>query len=592
MSSRQRAAKNLPPLAVSLTAVVAALVMLPSAFNLPQANPSTTLEFAPVPQDGNGNAPGGGNVAAVGDTASSNDLGGGPVHGRTGPPPPPPPPLKGTNPVDKQCVGNPPRQTEDPLSPPCVSFFKGDNFGSTYQGVTGNEIRVLFYFDGCEEGTCQTPGGSRGAENVPTDVFYDLGQPGDDSEYGTVRALRVWQTYFNARYQTYGRRAHFFVQFGSAGYEPEMRRSDAVKGLSRVHPFAVASYADRNGEAYVQAVTQRGVVTFVGGGGGSNGIGQSESLFARSPGLLWSYEPSIEQRARMFSSYVCTKVVRKPVSSATASDNGTPLLGAPRKLGMLHTNDPLSPGLVRFAKLVKAAVERCGGVIAKVGLYPKPGQLVGASTEATQNMAQFQREGITTIIWPGGFEFQHGQSAGRIRYFPEIVYAGDGREQNFVSRLQDRDFWRQTWVLTTNVRVSRIEDAPCYVAAKQADPSAPSADVESYGCGTYATARQIFTGIQVAGPRLRPQSIDQGFHAIPPVRSPDPRVPACFYDDGDYTCVKDDAAEYWDPARTAQDGTPGCYRMPEGGRRYLPGTWPDENVDARRSDADGCNIQG
>jgi len=53
----------------------------------------------------------------------------------------------GGNPKQFQCYGNPPRQTEDPSSPPCVPFFQGDNFGATYQGITKNEIKVLVYMD-------------------------------------------------------------------------------------------------------------------------------------------------------------------------------------------------------------------------------------------------------------------------------------------------------------------------------------------------------------------------------------------------------------------------------------------------------------
>src|SRR5688572_2219369 len=31
----------------------------------------------------------------------------------------------------RQCVGDPPRQVEDPQSPPCVPYFSGDNGGAT-----------------------------------------------------------------------------------------------------------------------------------------------------------------------------------------------------------------------------------------------------------------------------------------------------------------------------------------------------------------------------------------------------------------------------------------------------------------------------
>src|SRR5690349_12991936 len=37
-------------------------------------------------------------------------------------------------PRQRKCVGNPPRQIEDPQSPPCVPFFVGDNGGATWKG--------------------------------------------------------------------------------------------------------------------------------------------------------------------------------------------------------------------------------------------------------------------------------------------------------------------------------------------------------------------------------------------------------------------------------------------------------------------------
>ena len=49
-----------------------------------------------------------------------------------------------TPPTLKRCVGNPPRQIEDPQSPPCIAYWddsKG-NGGSTYQGVTKDEILI------------------------------------------------------------------------------------------------------------------------------------------------------------------------------------------------------------------------------------------------------------------------------------------------------------------------------------------------------------------------------------------------------------------------------------------------------------------
>src|SRR5439155_24992015 len=116
----------------------------------------------------------------------------------------------GTTPQSKRCVGNPPRQTEDPLSPPCAGYFDGDNFGTTYQGVTKDEIRVLWYLD---------VGGqylaADGFEPAPVKKSQDLGNPPDpndpDDNFVYTRVMRGWQRYFNERFQTYGRFVHFHV---------------------------------------------------------------------------------------------------------------------------------------------------------------------------------------------------------------------------------------------------------------------------------------------------------------------------------------------------------------------------------------------
>ena len=113
------------------------LAMLPSALNLPQTNPSQTLEYAPVPPEDENVTPPSGNFSSLGLGSSGGlaagglgagpggDAGGEVAGGRA---------VK--DPSTKRCVGNPPRQSEDPLSPPCVASFNGDNGGATYHGVT------------------------------------------------------------------------------------------------------------------------------------------------------------------------------------------------------------------------------------------------------------------------------------------------------------------------------------------------------------------------------------------------------------------------------------------------------------------------
>jgi hypothetical protein len=122
-------------------------------------------------------------------------------------------------------------------------------------------------------------------------------------------------------------------------------------------------------------------------------------------------------------------------------------------------------------------------------------------------------------------------------------------------------------------------------------PDADDNEVRADACPIYADLRQLFTGIQVAGRLLGPSSVDRGFHAIPSVESKDPRVPACFYETNDYTCVKDTVAEWWDPNSTAPNfNSAGCWRMAESAKRYVFGTYPKRDAQvAKNTTTDPCN---
>src|SRR5688500_440409 len=104
------------------------LAVLPSALHLPQTNPSQTLEYAPVPPEDDINPPPSGDFSSLG-------LGSGASRGidAVGEPAGPPRGPEGRSiktPSTKRCVGTPPRQTEDPLSPPGVASYTGDNGGA------------------------------------------------------------------------------------------------------------------------------------------------------------------------------------------------------------------------------------------------------------------------------------------------------------------------------------------------------------------------------------------------------------------------------------------------------------------------------
>ncbi len=94
------------------------------------------------------------------------------------------------------------------------------------------------------------------------------------------------------------------------------------------------------------------------------------------------------------------------------------------------------------------------------------------------------------------------------------------------------------------------------------------------GLGYFREYYMLFKAIQAAGPRLTPASIDRGLHALPKISSTNPDLASCYFDPGDYTCVKDYMEMWWDESAQAPGhNSPGCFRMVKGGRRTLPSDW-------------------
>ena len=574
------------PLGVIAASLVITIFALPSVLNLPQTNPTEVAEYAPVPPDSDEAAPPGGNFSGLG-------LGGSPTLEGAPQAAPPPTDQGGGERSAFRCVvvDGVARQTEDPLSPPCVSSFEGDNGGSTYRGVSGKEINVVFYI-ACRSDANYAPT-SRGQETPICDQYIDLDQPPSQDDFVTTRALKRLSVYFNSRFQTYDRHVHMWAFYGDytiaavgpGGCREDCRRTDAARTIEDRDPFAVlidGGIADYM-ESYIEPMAKNGVLNFSGGGA------RRPAYYRKYPGLLWGYGPTIDQQADMYASYLCRQVVPHNVSFSGMSGD----MGKKRKFGIIFSNRDGDPFYPLLKKLVVERIKKCGaGDMPEAGYQDQGtagGDPAANPTKATQ-VQGFISEGVTTVLWMGPPNGFWGQQMSQGGYRPEIVVFGDGGMEDFVTgRYSEDAVWENAWVMSDVTLINRQEDQLCALALREVDPSFPREDIP-WSCGYYTSLRQLFTGIQVAGPRITPQTVDQGFHAIPAVASTSPRVPACFYLPGDYTCVKDAISMYWDPDGEVKGWTgQGCYRVTEGGKRYLLDKWPRRDVTALRKSSDQCN---
>ena len=459
------------------------------------------------------------------------------------------------------------QQTIDPISPPCVPVYEGDNGGATAPGVTADEIRLLVYLDG---GITVNHTDGRANETLPTGELYDLfktpaenaranGNSETRAETSPVGLLRTYQAYFNQRFQTYKRRVHFYVYFNETnGTNPHAVRAEVDLLRRVVEPFAVIESSDENDhETFATAWAAAGRVVFA-------NYPASRATEARvTPGLVWNHQPSDEQQATRFSSYVCDQVVGRLGPSG------------PRHLGLLHSG--ATPGLWSLGQHVQAGVQGCGGTFELVRSNARHAEVLKTTEpprpEAVLTMAAFREAGVNTVVWAGGFDPEMGRAAAALGYRPEWIIAGDGiSETTWAGQQQGGPVFDGAVTVAALLTPQQAASSLCAVTAREVRPT-PDEDFV-YWCDFYVELRQAFIAFQVAGPTLTAANVDTGLHAIPSRSSTGPAHPASWYDPGDYTCVKDAAVARWDGAAVNLPSTrPGCWRLAEQGLRYST-SWP------------------
>lgn len=591
--------RRYPPLASLGIAILIAVLILPSSLNLPQSNPSTVLEYAPVPPDEESPPPQtGGSIGSLGVASTSSlirrgldlsalledeDL----FNARR-------------RPLTKRCVAR--IQTEDPNAPPCQHFFEGDNGGATWQGVTKDEVTILIYQQTVitidSNRTEQSPRGGTYCDVELMDCDGDRKR--DPDPHVWIRVSNAFAKYFNERYQTYNRHVKVWF-YWSNKLTAAGRRADAQDNWDRLRPFAVIDEAWNGGyhEEYVDSMAARDVMVF------ASYVGQPRSFYQSYAPLVWSFWPDLENWASQYVNYLCTKVKGTKVNASTLSRGKTDQFrGEPRKYGLMWTADEGYKGLRQFRELVKYGRDGTGGLRAcgidwsepdgtqREVIFPYSGWAVdtqGDQSYGVTNVSKLKNWGVNTVLWLGGVETKTTAAAADQDYYPEWIVAGDGfNDSNAYAQVQDQTVWANAWAQTYQIRTGRPQDDPAYYAYKEPDP-----DGEDFAWASlfYRDWFNLFQAVQVAGPRLSPQTVDAGLHAIQRKDSLSPYVAACYYLPDDYTCVKDATEIWFDPSSRAPDNSVGCYRLIRDGLRYSADRW-DRSIAEAEALVDGRKVGG
>lgn len=534
---------------------LAVLVLVATALNPAQPPPPAVAEYAPAavkaiteapPEQSAEDGTADGTSGPQGEAGGDSSTGPGTTAPPTRPPVGPSTGPSGGPVIDvarvSRCVGNPPRQTEDPQSPPCIPYFEGDNGKATSPGVTENEIRIAM-------------------PNASGDDIVQL------------------ERYFNTRFQFYGRQMKIVRDVGCFGGTPASAKS-AAQGIAALNVFGTVGFCDIGGvEYYFYDELARNKIVSV-----SNRVTvQYEKDLAAFHPYEWTYLPTFDKASRHLAELNCS-LKGKPAAYA-----GPQYIGATRKFGLISNKftDAPSPDL----SAADAALAACGidPVRAQI-TYEREGGTggQGASPQTAQEVAaaivRMKDAGVTTII-----VLTHSLTTRQIYaalegqgYQPEIAISTNFYNDEDLGIAQmPKSQAAHTFGISTWNKFVRVADEPWYAALKEIDPNYRFCcpPFGYYGARfDYHAMLVMAAGIQMAGPNLTPESFARGLQTARWPNPPTEKWPGkVTVSEGTHSYMEDAAAIWFDNSAASEYSGRGAFCYVENGARRRVGQWPAQD---------------
>jgi hypothetical protein len=458
--------------------------------------------------------------------------------------------------------------------PPCHQF-DGDNGGDTAKGVSADAVKVAYYIP--------TP-------NAATQAALKAAGSGDDQK-DIERVTEVLRRYYNDHYQTYGREVQFTkVNASGESSDDVAAKADAHK-IADAGFFAVFTAGGTTGNpTFDSTIAQLGVICV------ACSVSQSNSFYEHTDGYSFGALPSAREYYEAIGEYWGKRLNGKNAEFAGPEAENSPPNPSPaslrnkkRKFGLIWLNanmGTVDPG---------AQEERdnfVNNILPKYGM--SKADLVDASynydltqgpTTAQTVISKMNSSGVTTIaqfadpLMPVFFTREATKEA----YYPEWFQTGTGlTDTTFFGRTYDTQQWSHSfgisplWVFFEHLEVSdgyREYHHACDAAKADCAPKA-----EATGINVYRTAQlELFTGIEMAGEKLTPETFAKGMYAYPPTGG-SPAYPLFHFTRESPNIIKDFTETWWDQTRTGKDevnnNAAGVLMKANQGKRYLPGQWP------------------
>jgi hypothetical protein len=439
------------------------------------------------------------------------------------------------------------------FAPECFANVE-DNGGATDDGVTADSIKVVVYI----------------APDDDPILDFILGSiQNDDTAADFQATYEGYNEIFNRVYQTYGRTVELeFLQGSGVVTDAEAGRADAIRAAEEMGAFAVWSGPALNA-GWSEELNARGVLCI-----GCFPIPEPEPH-------VFSTTMSADQLREHIVEYVDKKLAGKPAVHA-----GDEAMHDQERV-FAHLWIESSPDSATNAQELRDRLSEEGVELAE----SIPFDITRAAEQAPGIITRLKEAGVTSLIIQGdpSTPALFTQAATDQEWFPEWVIGGSAlMDTSAFARSYDQEQWAHAFGIST----LPARTAPG-VGGSQAlydwyFGELPPADESS---GVILPNPQIFYGaLQAAGPNLTTESMIEALYSINLVDDTITQVGFAYGDHGYYPGLPvpdhsgiEDATEIWyDPAvpgidEIGRDGV-GGYQYADGGRRYLPGAWTDEDL--------------
>lgn len=455
-------------------------------------------------------------------------------------------------------------------APPCVPAYDpvAGNAGATYPGVTADTITVAVYVP--------QAGDLRQVLQQAIDPQDKIEQTGDN-----------YVTMFNDLFETYGRQVRL-VQYQSSGAMDDevAARADAIRIIEEVEPFAVIGGPPLT-TAFAEELAIRGVLCF------DCGLAMPDSFHQDNAPFIWGPLPTPEEFLLILGNFLFKRVHGQPASFAGDPD----MRDEERRFGIVRFEQRI-PVFDDLEKLVLTIGKANDFQPAANEVYVL--DLEKLPERATTIIGKMKAAGVTTVVFLGDpiMPIYLTQAATAQDYFPEWIMTGTVlTDSTVMGRQYDQKQWAHAFGLSVLPVKTPVDKLEAYRLHQWYFAEGPPAPVTAQLI--MQTLTEVFLGIHMAGPNLRPETFRDGMFNYPPTGGGtiSPRISfgnnRLFTSESldyrtDYLAVDDMAEVWWDadavgPDEIGNEGT-GMWRFANGGRRYLPGEMPDSPTDAFREE--------